>query len=240
MTDSKLVMSIMQNDERAWRYICRNMKLGFISVIRESFSPCKFTSEDLEDVFQDSLIVLMHKVKTGDVVISREGALFSYLAQIGKLSVCNLLRKKRELKPEEVFTISQNLHKEDKDFEISVSEKQKMQNDFLDRAFDSLPDTCKTIFKKFYWERKPLDEIAGIIGYGNEDSVKTKKSRCMKKFKEFANKLLESDEFSEEAIRDTAERSALRELINEEKLFEKTGIVLAALDVKEDTDKDEE
>lgn len=35
-------------------------------------------------------------------------------------------------------------------------------------AFDSLPDTCKSIFKKFYCERKSMDEIAemgkGVFG----------------------------------------------------------------------------
>ena len=115
-----------------------------------------------------------------------------------------------------------------------------MQNEFLDRAFDSLPDTCKTIFKKFYWERKPFDEIADIIGFGSEDSVKTKKSKCMKKFVDFAKKLLADDEFAEDAVRDAVERAALRELINEEREFAETGVTLAALDLDEDSDKDNE
>lgn len=185
-------------------------------------------------------MVLMKKVKNGNVTISRDGALFSYLVQIGKLTACNVIRKKRSLTPEEVITISRNLHNEEKDFEMTVTEKQQMQNEFLDRAFDSLPDTCKTIFKKFYWERKPFDEIADIIGFGSEDSVKTKKSKCMKKFVDFAKKLLADDEFAEDAVRDAVERAALRELINEEREFAETGVTLAALDLDEDSDKDNE
>ncbi|MGN1211398.1 MAG: hypothetical protein ACI4TM_06910, partial [Candidatus Cryptobacteroides sp.] len=120
------------------------------------------------------------------------------------------------------------------------SEKQRMQEEFLDKAFDSLPDTCKTIFKKFYWERKPLGEIAGIIGFGSEDSVKTKKSKCMKKFVDFAKKLIEDNEFAEDAVRDAVERAALRELLNEERLHAEMGVAQAALDVEQDSGKDGE
>ena len=230
----------MQNDNRAWRYICRNYRSGFFSILGQSFSFGSTAKADIEDIFQESLMVLMKKVKTGGVTVSRDGALFSYLVQIGKLTACNAIRKKRPLTPEEVITISRNLHKEEKDFEMTVTEKQQTQNEFIDRAFDSLPDTCKTIFKKFYWERKPFDEIANIIGFGSEDSVKTKKSRCMKKFVDFAKKLLADDEFAEDAVRDAVERAALRELINEERVYAETGVTQAALDMDEDSDKDEE
>lgn len=240
MTDTHLLIGIMQNDDRAWRYICRNYRSGFFSILGQSFSFGTSAKEDIEDIFQESLMVLMKKVKNGNVTISRDGALFSYLVQIGKLTACNVIRKKRSLTPEEVITISRNLHNEEKDFEMTVTEKQQMQNEFLDRAFDSLPDTCKTIFKKFYWERKPFDEIADIIGFGSEDSVKTKKSKCMKKFVDFAKKLLADDEFAEDAVRDAVERAALRELINEEREFAETGVTLAALDLDEDSDKDNE
>ena len=238
MTDSQILFGIMQNDERVWRHICRNMKPGFSKILRNAFA--KLTERDIEDIFQDSLLTLMQKVKSGGVTASREGAVFSYLVQIGKLTACNVIRKRRCLTSDEEVIVSRNLHKEAEDIEVPVEVKQQTQDEFLDRAFDSLPDTCKTIFKKFYWERKPFDEIADIIGFGSEDSVKTKKSKCMKKFVDFAKKLLADDEFAEDAVRDAVERAALRELINEEREFAETGVTLAALDLEEDSDKCDE
>ena len=239
MTDSQILFGIMQNDDRVWRHICRNMKPGFSKILGDAFSLTKLTNEDIEDIFQESLLKLMEKVKSGGVTISRDGALFSYLVQIGKLTACNVIRKKRSLTPEEVITISRNLHNEEKDFEMTVTEKQQMQNEFLDRAFDSLPDTCKKIFKKYYWEHKPFDEIADTIGYGTIDSVKTKKSKCMKQFKDFAKKLLDNDEFAEEVVRATVERAALRELISEERVYAETGVTMAALDIENESDDTE-
>lgn len=237
MTDSQLIVGIMQNDERAWRYICRNMKSGFFVVISKSFPFSNFAQDDIEDIFQNSCVVLMQKVKEGAVNVTREGALFSYLVQIGKLAACNLIRKKSSLSIEDMVTIPDNLHKEDEDYDISVDEKQQAQNEFIDRVFDKLPSECKTLFKHFYWGRKTMDEIASILGMRNADSAKSKKNKCMKKVKDIAAMLIKCGEFSEDEVRAAVERATLKELINEEKIYAENGICMAALDVDEDTEE---
>lgn len=232
MTDSQLLIGIMQNDERAWKHICKNMKQGFTSILVQTFQFSNLTNEDIEDIFQESLIVLMQKAKSGSIVISREGALFSYLVQIGKFTACNLIRKRKDITSEDVVTISDNLHKEYED--ISVDEKQKSQDEFMDRVFDSLPSDCKTLLKHFYWGRKPMDRIASVLGMRNADSVKTKKNKCMNKFRNIAAMLIESDEFAEEAVRAAVERAALKELLEDEKICAERGICRAALNTDED------
>lgn len=234
MTDQQILIGIMQNDERAWKHICRNMKQGFAAILVQTFSFNSLTNEDIEDIFQESCIVLMQKVKSGGIAISRDGALFSYLVQIGKLTACNLVRKRKDITTENVVTISDNLHKEYED--ISVDEKQKSQDEFLDRVFDSLPSDCKTLLKHFYWGRKPMDHIASVLGMRNADSAKTKKNKCMNKFKDIAAKLIESDEFSEEAVRAAVERAALKELLENEKVYAENGICTAALNT-DDTEE---
>ena len=234
MTERELIIGIMQNDERTWKHICRNMKHGFVSILVQTFSFSRLANEDIEDIFQESCIVLMQKVKNDGVAISREGALFSYLVQIGKLTAYNLVRKRKDITSEDLVTISDNLHKEYED--ISVDEKQKSQDEFLDRVFDSLPSDCKTLLKHFYWGRKPMDHIASVLGMRNADSAKTKKNKCMNKFKYIAAKLIESDEFAEEAVRATVERAALKELLENEKVYAENGICTAALNT-DDTEE---
>ena len=238
MTDAQIIMSIMQNDSRGWRYICRNMKQGFAAILARTFSFGRTADADIEDIFQDSCIVLMQKVKEGKFAITGENSVFKFLVKIGINNACNFIRKHRPLTSKEEVTVTLNLHDDNQDVELSVDEQQKAQDEFLDRAFDSLPDTCKAIFKNFYWERKSMDEIADIIGYNTADSVKSKKTNCMKKFKDFAKKLLESDEFAEEAVRATAERAALRELLEEERIYAENGITMAALDIDDEPEKE--
>ena len=236
MTDPQLIFGIMQNDERAWRHICREMKPGFVSILGQTFSVDRISNEDIEDIFQESLIVLMQKVKSGKVACSHEGALFSYLVQVGKLTACNQLRKKRELNWDDAVTFSLQLHNIEDD-EIAAYEKQQAQNELLDKIFGRIPSECSTLLKHFYWNHKPMDEIASILGMRNADSVKSKKNKCMNRIKEIAARIIENDEFAEEVVRNAIERAALRELIEDERIHAESGHSMAALDID---DKDGE
>jgi hypothetical protein len=139
---------------------------------------------------------------------------------------------------DDAVTFSSYLHNiEEGVDEIAVDEKQQMQNDFLDKLFSRIPSECSTLLKHFYWGHKPMDEIASILGMRNADSVKSKKSKCMKRIKEIAARIIEDDEFAEEAIRNAIERAALRELIEEERIHADSGHSIAALDVDNNDEK---
>ena len=81
-----------------------------------------------------------------------------------------------------------------------------------------------------------MDHIASVLGMRNADSAKTKKNKCMNKFKDIAAKLIESDEFAEEAVRAAVERAALKELLENEKVYAENGICTAALNT-DDTEE---
>jgi RNA polymerase sigma factor (sigma-70 family) len=173
--------------------------------------------------------------------------------EIGRLTTLSFLRKNRTRKKENSKETNDHImpfipQRGDKmqHYDPSLDyipltteeERQMAQNEFLDRVFDSLPDTCKTIFKKFYWEHKTMDEISEIIGYKTADSVKSKKNKCMDKFKDFARKLLENDELAEDAVRNAAERATLRDILEEERIYTKTGATMAALDIEGESEED--
>ena len=82
-----------------------------------------------------------------------------------------------------------------------------------------------------------MDDIASILGMRNADSAKTKKNKCMNKFKDIAAKLIESDEFAEEAVRAAVERAALKELLEDERFYAENGISMAALNTDEDSEE---
>ena len=79
-----------------------------------------------------------------------------------------------------------------------------------------------------------MDDIASILGMRNADSAKTKKSKCMNKFKDIAAQLVERDEFAEDVVRAAVERAALKELLEDERFYAENGITMAALDIDED------
>lgn len=237
MTDTQLLLGITENDERAWRFICKNMKFGFYSIIKQASSSANLSQEDVDDIFQESCIILMQNAKGGKIAVTREGTIFSYLVEVGKLKTRNLLRKRRCITSDDMVTFSLSQHnKEESD--IAIDEKQQMQNDFLDKVLELLPAECRTLLKHFYWDHKPMDEIASILGMRNADSAKSKKSKCMNKVKDIATQLIENEEFAEDAIRNAVERAALKALLTEEMTYADSGFCMAALDV-DDKNKDE-
>ena len=104
---------------------------------------------------------------------------------------------------------------------------------FLDKVFESIPPKCKSILKRFYWDKLPMSEIAAIHGLRNENTAKTTKNRCMDKFKEIAKAMLADDAKADEAVRRTVERNALRDLLEEIRKEKDGEWARAALDGKD-------
>ena len=233
MTDSQLVTGILNNDERAWRHICRNMKTGFMAKVYSMNLHGKLAPHDLEDVFQESCVILMQTVKEGVFEVRGNNAIFNFLINTGDKRAKNVIRKKSPLLCDELPERSDNTNKK-KDPHLTDADKQKLQHEFLERVYGSMPHDCKRIFKLFYWDHKPMDDIASIVGMKNADSVITKKTKCMAKFKEIGKMLVENDEFSEEDIRDTVERAALKALLEEERAISEEGYKMAAYNPDED------
>ena len=250
MTDAQLILGIQSNNAIIWRYICRNLKSPFVATLKRFCVDSSLSTNDWEDIFQESCIILLENVKQGKFEERPGSSLFSYFVEIGKRTMQTALRKKSKHLPSpsknedtpHIIQLWPGLtpkSKEEGSEAVSTEDKQKEQDEFLDRVFNSLPSECQTLLKRFYWDRKPMDEIASTMGLRNADSAKTKKNRCMNKFKEIARMLLESDEFAEEAVRAAAELAALRELLADERAYcEMTDVAIAAYQVDEKDQED--
>ena len=96
----------------------------------------------------------------------------------------------------------------------------------------SIPEDCQKLLRWFYWDKMSMKDIAPAMGLKNENVAKTKKNRCMDKFKEIAKAMLADDEKAEAAVRRTIERNALKDLLADLRKEESGDLAMAAL--KED------
>lgn len=253
MTDTQIIHGIQTNNPIVWRYICRNLKSPFIATLKRFCLNTSLSSDDWEDVFQEACVILMENIKQGKFEERPGSNLFCYFVEIGKRIMQSEVRKKTRHHPKpkeddgtphiiQLWTGPRSKPKEEGEvIKLSTEDKQTQQNNFLDRVFDSIPDACKTLLKKFYWDHKPMDEIASMLSLRNADTAKTKKNRCMNQFKDIAKKLIESDEFAEEAVRACVERAVLRELLEDERvMMNDASIRIAALEVDADKENPED
>ena len=253
MTDAQIIHGIRTNNPIVWRYICRNLKSPFIVTLKRFCLNPSLSSDDWEDIFQDTCVVLMENIKQGKFEERPGSTLFSYFVEIGKKNMQNALRKHNKHHPivqkdgsTHILVFNpkeQHTSFDEIDREVTAEEKQAAQDEFIDKVFDSVPTECKNIFKMFYWEHKPMDEIASIYGLRNANSAKTKKTRCMKLFKDVKEALLKSGDYDEELIKAAAERASLRELLEYERAYcQLENVAIAALknedEEKPDNDKE--
>lgn len=204
--------------------------------IRQHIQPILSGVRDVtfDDVYQEACIILMENIKAGKLDTESEMNLSGYLYVICKRVALRYAAKKRPFriveKPtskDEVVIKDEGEEQESKSVEFMEMEEEEAMR-FLDRVLDSIPPTCKSILKRFYWDKMSMKDIAALTGLKNEDTAKSTKKRCMDKFRSIAKAMLEDDEKAENAIRRTIERAALRDQLDECRQLESGTLARAA------------
>lgn len=204
--------------------------------IRQHIQPILSGVRDVtfDDVYQEACIILMENVKAGKLDMEGEMNLSGYLYVICKRVALRYAAKKRPFriveKPmakDEVVIKDEGEERDEGSPELQEMEEEEAMR-FLDRVLDSIPPTCKSILKRFYWDRMSMKDIATLTGLKNEDTAKSTKKRCMDKFRSIAKAMMEDDEKAEAAIRRTIERAALRDQLDECRQLESGSLSRAA------------
>ena len=219
MTDNELIRGIRDNSSAAWREIYQANR----DKIRARIAPMLVRTKDanFDDVFDQALIELMENVKDGKLEEGPNTNLSGYLYTICWRKALRLETRSKRLEEKEEKRAAEE--EDDRKREEPIDEKDHTVEPedyeealaFLDRVLESIPPKCKSILRRFYWDKLPMSEIAAIHGLRNENSAKTTKNRCMDKFKEIAKAMLADDAKADEAVRRTVERDALRDLLEE-------------------------
>ena len=217
------------------RDIIQGIESGQTS-IRQHIQPILSGVRDVtfDDVYQEACIILMENIKAGKLDNESEMNLPGYLYVICKRVALRYAAKKRPFRIVEKPTSKDEvvIKEEGEEQESESSEWMEMEEEkamrFLDRVLDSIPPTCKSILKRFYWDKMSMKDIATLTGLKNEDTAKSTKKRCMDKFRSIAKAMLEDDEKAEIAIRRTIERAALLDQLDECRQLESGTLARAA------------
>lgn len=137
---------------------------------------------DANDLFIDALLIFRDKILDDQL---------EYLTNPRQylLGVCIVLNKKRlrlqgnQNKLGLVFTsddlVASSYEEQVIDREISYEQQRKVMH-----SFKQLGDACREILTLFYVDHFSMKEIAHKMSFASSDVVKTKKMRCLKKWRE--------------------------------------------------------
>ena len=136
------------------------------------------TEEDGADVFQEAVLVLIDKVRTGS--FRGDSSIKTFLSAIARnLWLHEIRTRDRRRKREQWYS-------GDKDavlFEPATILSKQSRFDLMD-VLGQMGDTCKKILTGFYYESKSMRTMLTEFDYENEQVLRNKKSKCMKKLKE--------------------------------------------------------
>ncbi len=130
--------------------------------------------EDRLDIYQDAIIELQHKLVTRKMTLE-SASVKTYLFGICKFMA---IRHHKAKRVERVADIDEEVA------EIEVCEEVSENSKQLANSFKKLGTACQELISMFYYRGLTIKEMVELSDYKDENTVKSAKSRCMKKLKE--------------------------------------------------------
>ena len=137
---------------------------------------------DAEDIFQDSLLICIEKIKADD--FSLKSALSTFLIGIAKNKTREYLRKlakTNQIETEEVHDFPGEINR-------LIEEEKKYKA--LDKILIEIGKKCTELLIMFYHKSMNMKQIATKLGFKSETSAKTQKYKCLEKAKQLTAGIL--------------------------------------------------
>ena len=171
--EKALLQGLARSDRKAIEIIYReNYNMVQSLIINNSGSP-----DDAKDIFQETMIVLYEKVRSGTFELNCLIKTYVY-------SVSRRLWLKRLQQMNRFLPTIENIQ-DTVSVEEDVEENERINNEFqaMEKAISSLGEPCKSLLEAYYLEKKSMQEIALFFGYTNAENAKNQKYKCLVRLK---------------------------------------------------------
>lgn len=129
--------------------------------------------EDALDIFQESVLILIRKIKMNEFDLSKD--IDAYVYVVAKRMMIN--KRKRDQRIE----LSDSFSDKEVGNDVQRHDQLKEYNFTLEDLFIKLGDKCNSLLKAIYLEELKTVEIINKLKISNTDVLKTQKNRCKKK-----------------------------------------------------------
>lgn len=173
-TDAALLDDLKAEREQAFTFVYRQyyrMAAQFIETNNGS-------ADDAQDVFQEALIILIKNIRKEGFILNVK--LSTYLFSIIKKYWLYKLRGRKE-SAAEIDTLDTS-HLVENASDLEIAHEYEVKHSIIGEVFQQLKEDCREMLGQFYFQKKPLGEIAKQFGW-SDDFVKVKKQRCMEGLK---------------------------------------------------------
>ena len=177
-------MKAESNEKALLQGLARSDKKAIENIYRENYNMVQSliinnsgSADDAKDIFQEAMIVLYEKVRSGTFELNCLIKTYVY-------SVSRRLWLKRLQQMNRYTPAVENLQ-DTVPVEEDVEENERINSEFqaMERAISSLGEPCKSLLEAYYLEKKSMQEIASFFGYTNAENAKNQKYKCLVRLK---------------------------------------------------------
>lgn len=173
--DQILLNRIIADDQDACKDVYIQNKVVFTKTCHKKF---EINQKDAEELYHEAVIIFFQNARNGKLIEMRS-TILTYLLGTAH----NLLFRKKTYNDRFLLTRfasewSEALKDTDEEREYLIMVERAIE------VFDQTGEPCRSILEKFYFEKWNLDKLTKHFEYKNKDTMKSKKSKCLKLFRE--------------------------------------------------------
>jgi len=173
-----------QNEQALLEGLAKNDRLAIETLYRQHYRMVQSliinnqgTIDDARDIFQEAMIVLYEKAKSGSFELHCQ--IKTYVYSVSRRLWLKRLQQLQKFLPD-VNGLDELVPVEE---EVEAAEKRNAEFHLMERAMFNLGEPCKSLLEAFYVHKKNMTEIAGNFGYTNADNAKNQKYKCLMRLK---------------------------------------------------------
>jgi RNA polymerase sigma factor (sigma-70 family) len=171
--EQELLKGLAANERKAIETIYRN----HYNMVQTLVINNSGTSDDARDIFQEAIIVLYEKAKSGSFELHAQLKTYIY-AVCRRLWLKKLVTYKRF--SGDLANAAETIATEE---DIEMYEHRTQDFELMDQALQNLGEPCKELLESYYLRKKNMSEIAKEFGYTNADNAKNQKYKCLMRLK---------------------------------------------------------
>jgi RNA polymerase sigma factor (sigma-70 family) len=195
-TDQELILKIKE-DSNALGIVYKKCKSSALQFLRK----INYQSNDridIEDIFQDAIIILYEKIRSNDFVLT--SSLQTYLNSVCRFQLLNKIEKNNAV---EFYDNNEN---DDVESEVSMGfnplitdsleefeDSKEQQYNAIEKALERMKVAgghCYELLTLFWYHRKSMTELTEIFGYTNSNNTKNQKAKCQKRLEKMTFDLM--------------------------------------------------
>ena len=168
-SDFETFKGLKSNDNQAYEILYA----FYYPSVRNFITKNSGSEDDAQDIFQETLLVLLEKVPRDDFNLT--SSLKTYIFAISSNLWLKRLRDGRKMVKTELDVYEKYLT----DYEEAESDLSQANTNRLVKVFKIMTHKCITLLKAIFYDEKNIDTITKEHGYTNKHNAQNQKYKCL-------------------------------------------------------------